>query len=268
MDSKKNNTDPKSDNLYIKLRSIGVLFPTNSEELSEFDAIHSEYSYTLNEYITNSSKLFDEVENEEKDLESKINITQTKPIRNLYFKRAVLAAEITAQLYDEPTFGHVKLQKLIYLCEHAANYDLSHKYVKEAAGPYDRKFMHTIDYEFRKQRWFDVKKEKDGYKYTYKPLENLDKYKVYYEKYFSTFNERIQWLISTFRSQKTDIVEIVATLYACSLEIVSRDEPLDENYIIEIFYKWSESKKRFEKKKLLTTLKWMKSVRLYPSVES
>ena len=33
-----------------------------------------------------------------------------------YYKRVLLAAEIVDQLHTEPTLGHLKLQKLIYLC--------------------------------------------------------------------------------------------------------------------------------------------------------
>src|SRR5690606_2254948 len=33
---------------------------------------------------------------------------------SLFFKRVVLAAKIADELHNEPTFGHVKFQKLVY----------------------------------------------------------------------------------------------------------------------------------------------------------
>lgn len=95
--------------------------------------------------------------------------------KQIYFRRVVLAAEIASKLHDQPTFGHVKFQKLVYLCEQVSSMNLHSSYSKQAAGPYDRKFMHSIDKEFNKQKWFDVKLEnKDGrnkYLYTWSKFE-------------------------------------------------------------------------------------------------
>ena len=116
------------------LMLAGYISPYNSDELVEREI--------LNDY---------ENQKEEKRKSS-------------YFKRAVLAAEITCQLHAESTFGHVKLQKLMFLCEHASNMNLNDLYLKKAAGPFDNKFMHSIDKELAKQKWFTAKRKKSNQK--------------------------------------------------------------------------------------------------------
>lgn len=186
--------------------------------------------------------------------------------KNVYFKRAVLAAEIASQLHNEKTFGHVKFQKLVYLCEQVSSMNISNRYMKKAAGPFDNKFMHSIDKEFKDQKWFNVIKIKEGafIKFQYIPLENLSKYKQYYDNYFKDFNEDIQWLINTFRNNLTNKVELVATLYACWIEIIEKKESFSDDLLFKRFYEWSKEKGKFTTQQLESCLKWMIENELVP----
>jgi hypothetical protein len=177
----------------------------------------------------------------------------------LYFKRVVLAAEIASQLHSENTFGRIKFQKLVYLCEHAANMNLQDRYSKQTAGPFDNKFMHGIETEFKKQNWFEVQKIFEGNmkRSKYVPLENSDQYKKYYDAYFSQRNSNIQYIIDLFRNLKTDFTEIAATLYACFLEIKAKEEQFSEQSLLKLFYSWSDKKKRFDKDNVLSAWKWL-----------
>ena len=188
---------------------------------------------------------------------------------NLYFKRAVLAAEIASKLHNEPTFGHVKFQKLVYLGEQICELKADEYYSKQAAGPYDRKFMHSIDSQFKRQKWFEVKVEKKGRysKYNYCPLEGVEKYKQYYNNYFSIFDKEIQWLISTFKKQKTDDVELIATLFYCWKEIKESPEIFSEKLLIERFYKWSKEKSKFPQSSVEKGINWMRENKLVPIFE-
>lgn len=178
---------------------------------------------------------------------------------NFNFQRAVLAAEIATQLFNEPTFGHVKLQKLMFLCENIEGMDISYDYSKKAAGPYDNKFMHTIDYEMRKQKWFEVKKEKSGliWKYTFKPLEKFQSHRAYYANYFGVHDEKIQWFIETFREVKTNKVELVATLYACWMELILKNKEVNNHALSTLLYNWSKEKLKFSKKEVNDAIEWM-----------
>lgn len=203
-----------------------------------------------------------------KDTGKRVTKNATSSRTNLYFKRAVLAAEIASQLYEEPTFGHVKFQKIVYLGEQLCELNADASYSKQAAGPYDRKFMHSIDDQFKRQNWFEVKIEKSGTysKYKYTPLETVDNYKKYFSNYYSNFNDEIQWLIDTFKKRKTDDVELIATLFYCWKEILESSDIFSENLLIERFYKWSKEKGKFSKESVAKGISWMKENELIPIV--
>lgn len=200
------------------------------------------------------------------------NLSETKKPKpesenksKIFFKRVVLAAKIADELHNEPTFGHVKFQKLVYLGEQICSIDTEKRYVKQAAGPYDRRFMHSIDKALKKQNWFEVKKDNGKYKrYFYIPLENLEKYNRYYHSYFSKDSQKIDWLISTFKNSKTDKVELIATLFSCWKELLNSQKEFSEDLLIDYFYDWSKEKKKFDIKEVQKGIQWMKNTNLVP----
>lgn len=196
------------------------------------------------------------------------NLKSPLPKDNTFFKRVTLAAEIVSQLHGEPTFGRIKFQKLVFLCEHAASMELTSRYSKQVAGPFDNKFMHSIEKQFTKNNWFKVEKIQNG-KYNrsvYIPLENINDYKKFYNGYFSTHTEKIQYIIDLFRTSKTDTTEIAATLYACIIELLTENSSITEENILTKFYGWSDAKTRFDRKNVLEILSWMKSKQVIPII--
>lgn len=191
---------------------------------------------------------------------SKLNRSQT------FFMRVVLGAEIVNQCYSEWTFGSVKFQKLLYLCEQATKMNFTTNYVKQAAGPFDHKFMHTFKAEFKKLKWYEVTKSKGKFgKINFAPLENVDSYKKYYEGYYSDAKENIQYVIDTFFKSLTDDVELVATIYYSCNEIFTNNSILSDKLIIDKVYKWHPKKKeKFTPKKIIQTHKWMIGMGIYP----
>jgi len=184
-----------------------------------------------------------------------------------YFMRAVLAAEIVNELKEENTFGRVKFQKMVYLCENVVHMNLSdNRYKKFAAGPFDNKFMHSINDEFRKQKWFETKMIKDGIysKQRYFELEKKNNYKEYYDKYFSGQDEAIQRIISLFRKQRTDFVELIATIFFCWKEILDENQVFSNELIYSKLYSWSKEKKRFSTDEIDIALEWMEKEDLTP----
>ena len=186
----------------------------------------------------------------------------------IYFKRAVLAAEIVNALKEEFTFGRVKFQKLVYLCEHACDMNLQGRYAKFAAGPFDNNFMHSINQEFKKQKWFNIEVVKsNGYnKPVYSVSSNIEKYKIYYSKYFSDQNDAIQRIIELFRKTKTREVELVATIYYCLLEIKQNNQLRNRKTLVSNFYKFADSKKQFSEQQINTSLDWMEVHGVYPTL--
>lgn len=192
-------------------------------------------------------------------------LTKEKAI--IYFKRAVLAAEIVDHLYGQSTFGRVKFQKLVYLCEHAGRMNLQNRYAKFAAGPFDNKFMHSINREFRKQKWFNISYVTNNgiKKPVYSPGPNHEKYKAYYEKYFSEYNASIQELISIFKYEKTRFVELVATVFYCWVEIKEDNQVFNDATLLDRFYSWADEKKKFSKQEIQSSVIWMRNKGITPT---
>ena len=192
---------------------------------------------------------------------------EIKKSKTLFFKRVVLGAEIVYNLHQERTFGHVKFMKLMYLCEQVSNMELSARYVKQAAGPFDARFMHSIDKEFKRLKWFDVKVySKDKYKtYEYVLGEKVMSYKPYFINYYSNDRVGIDWLIKTFGKPPTKKVELVATIYSCLEESIKMKEEYSIDILVKKVFDWSiEKKKKFTKEDILNAHNWMLEKGLVP----
>jgi type I restriction enzyme S subunit len=176
---------------------------------------------------------------------------------NVHFKRSVLAAEIIDRLHDEPTFGHVKFEKMIFLVEHLCNVDTGSTYHRDAAGPYDNRAMRSIDSQLRKQKWFDAQKIEGRYRY--QPMANRGKHKEYFERYFGGISAAFGILIDTFRSFNSERCEIVATLFAAWNDLLQQNGLLSDAAIVnEVLNNWHESKKRIPEDRWRKALSWMR----------
>ncbi len=204
-----------------------------------------------------------------KQIESSLKKKDLKNSKSLFFRRVVLGAEIVYNLFDEITFGHVKFMKLMYLCEQVSNMKLSVRYVKQAAGPFDARFMHTVDKEFKRLRWFsvDVNTNKGFKTYKYTPDEKIMSYKTHYDNYYGSYKSEIKWLINTFRKPSTKKVELVATIYSCLDEFIKGGEQFSNELLIERVFGWSEEKKKkFTKENITKAHNWMIEKGLVPVI--
>jgi len=176
---------------------------------------------------------------------------------NIHFKRSVLAAEIIDRLHDEPTFGHVKFEKMIFLVEQLCEVDTGSTYHRDAAGPYDNRALRSIDTQLRKQKWFDAQKIADRYRYA--PMANRGKHKEYFERYFGGIGTAFDSVIETFRTLTTERCEIVATLFAAWRDLVQQNGPVPDDVIVnEVLNNWHESKKRIPEERWRKALSWMR----------
>lgn len=188
-------------------------------------------------------------------------VIELKPTNVDYYRRTVLAAEIVWQLHKEPTLGHLKLQKLIYLCQKSADMQLPTNFLRQAMGPYDPRLMRSIDKQLKEKKWFEYKKERV---LKYQPLENVGQHHSDFAKYFSVENDSIQFIIDTFRTVKSDVVEIVATLYACLDNMMNEKVIFSEALLLQRFYQWSEEKKKFKKEEVMRVFFRMKEKGITP----
>lgn len=206
-----------------------------------------------------------EVQNDAEEKTSKQpkeKVIELKPTNVDYYRRTVLAAEIVWQLHKEPTLGHLKLQKLIYLCQKSADMQLPTNFLRQAMGPYDNRLMRSIDKQLKDKKWFEYKKEQV---FKYQPLEKAGQHHNDFIKYFSAESESIQFIIDRFKTIKSDIVEIVATLYACMDNMLNENVIFSEALLFQRFYEWSEEKKKFSEKEVERVFSRMKETGIVPN---
>lgn len=177
------------------------------------------------------------------------------------YKRTLLAAEIVFQLKNEYTLGHLKLQKLLFLCQEMENMNLPMNFLKQAMGPYDNQLARSLDKQFIEKKWFVYQKEES---LKYKPLENCGKHSEDFKKYFENQIQGITHLINMFRKFTSPNIEAVATLYACWKEAIENKELVNDKLIIIKFYNWSEEKAKFIESDLYKHLEWMRNNGIVP----
>lgn len=184
---------------------------------------------------------------------------------NVHFRRSVLAAEIAERLYEEPTFGHVKMEKVLFLTERLCHIDLGSHYHRDAAGPYDNRALRSIDSQLKKQKWFEVRRTEKGNRYV--PMQNCGKHKTYFDKYYSTVLPTFEKIIDTFKTQNTERCEIVATLYSAWEDLLHSNKPFtDADIVNEVLNNWHESKKRISQDRWLSAIQWMRENGFGPNV--
>lgn len=182
------------------------------------------------------------------------------------YLRALLAAEIVYQNYQEARFGSVKLEKLIYLCDtHFGLGDMIEQhYTRQAAGPYDPKGMRSIRDNLLRHKWFTVKKV-DNRATKYLPMEKCGEHREAYVRYFAPQQKQIQTLLDCLKDWKTQKCEIVATLYSAWADFLAEGTaPRDEQIVNEVLVNWNESKLKIPVEKWREGLGWMKKNGLYP----
>lgn len=177
---------------------------------------------------------------------------------NIYFRRSVLAAEIADRLCEEPTFGHVKMEKILFLSERLCHIDTGSHYHRDAAGPYDNKALRSIDSQLKKQKWFEVMRTEKWNRYV--PMQNRGKHKTYFDKYYSDVLPTFDKIIDTFKTQNTERCEIVATLYSAWEDLLHSNKPFtDADIVNEVLNNWHESKKRISQDRWLNAIQWMRN---------
>lgn len=259
------------------MKRFGYLLPTSDEELEAFENIFGTTKVMLPAHL----KKPDFIDKKESTPGSNLKPVKERatgngpkkkvasaPVKkitaNAYFKKLVLAAEITTQLHKEYSFGHIKFVKLQYLCDQVSNIELESNYRKFAAGPLDPKLIYSIDAEFKRRKWFSVTKTNYGYKYA--PDVNAQEYKIYYLRYFGNVQDKVNYIIELFRNEKSEFCEIVATLFAVWKEHLEKNKPINDKALSKSFYAWSPEKKRFTEIKIIETINWMKDKNLFPSL--
>lgn len=239
--------------------AIASVFTSMDNEISALEAKREKYSSIkqgmMQQLITGKIRL----------VETAVKTNATSA--NVHFRRSVWAAEIADRLCEEPTFGHVKMEKILFLTERLCHIDIGSHYHRDAAGLYDNRALHSIDSQLKKQKWFEVRRTEKGNRYV--PMQNRGKHKTYFDKYFSAVLPTFEKIIKTFKTQNTERCEIVATLYSAWEDFLNSNKTFtDADILNEVLNNWHESKKRISKERWLNAIQWMRENGFAPDVRN
>jgi hypothetical protein len=186
-------------------------------------------------------------------------------------RRLALSSLILENAQQDHFFGRVKLAKLFYLADAHLKLKMDAEYVREAAGPLDQYLLYNekwgLEAQARKQAIFE-KLEGPSSEFEsvrYKKGKNLEAFVRRAESLFVDKIENIRGLLSLLNTLSAKNAEIVATLYACWNDLLSRSVTATEQAIIQDFRtQWHESKRRFAEADVLAMLTWMREHNLVP----
>jgi hypothetical protein len=129
-------------------------------------------------------------------------------------------------------------------------------------GPYDNRLMRSIDKKFKENKWFSYHPREYV---KYQPLEKYGGHKVWYERYFNQQLSAIDYIINKFRKTKTRNIELIATIFACWIEIIDENQLLTDEILVYKFYKWHPDKSKFNKDEILQAITLMKNDGFHPT---
>lgn len=269
--------------LFHALKQNGYLFPKTLEDVEKFEELYGDTEIEMPEHLQSYQDL--QKKNNEEDSLISLNLDiaaftsepetgftlsknlqlqrekSFKPGRIDYYKRILLAAEIVNQLHLEPTLGHLKLQKLIYLSQEVNSMHLPLNFSKQAAGPYDPQMARSLDKKLKEKKWFKYRK---GEFLKYIPLEKAGEHIDDFTKYFPNDLEAIQYLIDLFRKATSAQVELIATLYACWKEALEEKNIITVELLRQKVYSWSEQKRKFSPDQIEKAFIWMEEKGIKP----
>ena len=91
-------------------------------------------------------------------------------------------------------------------------------------------------------------------------------HKADFKKFFAKEKESIHYIINTFKTSKSDVIEIVGTLYACWKKLIEEQQIVSDELLSKRFYEWSAEKAKFEESRVVKTLRWMEKKGMMPDV--
>ncbi|KAB0519174.1 restriction endonuclease subunit S [Pseudomonas extremorientalis] len=188
------------------------------------------------------------------------NVQQTPIGTHQQAARTLLAAEVTHRLHNQRTFGQRKLQKVIYLAEHAAGLSaIQGEYLRDAAGPHDRQLMNKVEGQMQTHQWYErIERETVGH--AYRPLSQAGQHRQAYSSAWSVAERAtIEQVIELMRDWDTDRCEMTVTLYAAWNDFILEGRLVsDEAIVNEVMHSWNDTKLRFGKTEWLAVIAEMK----------
>ncbi len=178
------------------------------------------------------------------------------------FAQAILLCKIIEELRNY-NLGRVKAEKTLYLIEKDVGFNFSNNYAREVAGPLSKSIYKCEAIISKSNKWVKVKNINKHIEY--EMLSDFNKYKKYYNNYYSGYDDKIEKVIEIIKNCSTDKAEMIATLYAAWNDFIIKGEQVSDIQIVkDVRENWNDTKKRFSEKKWIEVLNEMKQIELIP----
>jgi type I restriction enzyme S subunit len=181
--------------------------------------------------------------------------------------RAVISAEIVHRLHQEPTFGHVKHQKIIYLIEHIARIEsMQTRYRREKFGPVNLQTLEANERVLEQQGWYAHRLREGSKGHRYVPMTKAGGHAGYLWALSPKQLTQVRDLIALMRDWDTDRCERFATVYAAWNDLILLGKPVTPDAVLsEILDLWDQGKKRFTRAQWLETMHWIEKGAFSPT---
>jgi type I restriction enzyme, S subunit len=194
-------------------------------------------------------------------------VIETKPAA---WVRDQVGAEIISLQAHKPKFGRVKFQKQIFLAEtHVGVSEIGGRYQREAAGPYDRALIASVEKNLEDAGFMTVKQTAKGAAVTYHLKSGAKPDRDSLKAALGDRAEALAAMIKLTADLDTPAIEAVATLYAVWNDLLIDGQPAaDDRIITGVLSEWHPEKaEKFNRDGLQSWLDWMRRHDLVPRGE-
>ena len=264
-----------------ELGAILIAIPPDKSEQAEIAEYLDQSCSEIDELISKKEQLAFELESYKKSLiyeyvTGKKEVQQKQQVKEMViypffpavfqttnprFAQAILMSKVLDSC--KVKMGRVKLEKIMFVLQSSIGFDFDTEYVREAAGPLDKSLYTCEGIISKRNKWFIIHQSKGGV--SYRPTENVDKYKKYYDQYFSEYKDAINHVIDIFEKFDGDQAEVIATLYGAWNDlIIDKRDYTDHDIVDEVLNHWHPKKRRFPEDMWLRAIQKMRELDLVP----
>lgn len=179
--------------------------------------------------------------------------TSASEAANDNWKTPAFTAQVIALAYrhhlalgTEATFGRVKAQKALHLCESIGGVDLGRNPVKDAAGPNDFQHMLVAEKWARANQFFEFVQKPTGNGYNFRKLPRFSAMVAEGAEALKSVQARLEKAIGLIAPMNSEQAELLATVHAAWNNLILDNVEATEAAIIhEARENWHVAKHKF-----------------------
>lgn len=200
-------------------------------------------------------------------------LTDTRPNANDNdFVTPAFTANVIAFAYclhvalcTENTFGRVKAQKALHLCESIGGINLGRRPMKDAAGPNDFQHMLAAEDWAKANQFFQFELRRTGNGYTFKKLARFDMLIADGMATLKPVQDRLEKAIGLITRMNSQQAELLTTVHAAwNNLILDGTDPTDAAIVHEARENWHADKLKIAEAKFHDVIRTIRTKRILP----